>query len=103
MRNTLPRWEEVATIGLASNHNEAQDNNIPGAFTVHCYRSPSSNLHEAPFSVELENFHTGEKCTVTISQDALLSVAHAALTAATRGVPVDCTPSEYFHDNGEVA
>lgn len=103
MRHTQPHWEEVARIGLTSNHNDGKDNDLPGAFSVHCYRSPSSDLQQAPFGLELENLHTGEQCAVTINRESLLLVAYAALEAATRGVPVGLNPSEYFRHNGEVA
>lgn len=103
MRNTTPRWEEVHSLGLTSHEYDSLDNNLPGALTIHCYRTPHTDLKEAPFCVELENFHTGGQCAVTMTQQALLHFAHAALDAATRGLPVGQTPLEYFGDVEEGA
>ncbi|MCX2164017.1 hypothetical protein [Corynebacterium auriscanis] len=104
MRNdTQPQWEEVASVGLTNHAYDDLDDNLPGALSLYCYRAPTTYLPTASFTVELENLHTGAGCVIEVNQPTLLAIARACLDAATRGVPTDCTPGEYFQNDGEVA
>lgn len=95
-----PRWEEVANIGLTSHADNPQDNEPPGALTVHCFRAPDTELQAAPFIVELENLLTGESARVAVNRHALLSMALCLMDSGLRAHPTDVDPADYFQEQG---
>lgn len=91
-----PKWEHVAAIGLTSHADQPDDDTMPGALDIHCYRAPDSALEDAPFIVELENHQTGQRASVATDRHSLLCMAQTMLHAALHAHPREIDPEDYF-------
>ncbi|MGJ4127005.1 hypothetical protein [Corynebacterium sp.] len=99
MSTPQPRWEQVGSIGLTS-HAANEGAHLPGALTVHCFRTPTSTPQDAPYVVELENTETGESTSVAVDRHALLSMALCLMDSGLRAHPTGVSPADYFQSRG---